>query len=334
MRSTATRSGRRGPGETSSVPVQRDEHRYRWTTRFPVTADGIREFAGAVHDFHPAHWSEDAAAGLGFPALVAPPVFSALVLARVQREILEVAGGYSARLLHADQVIDIGRPLQAGDLLGCDIHVETFRQFAEYDVVAIRGALTAADGAVVQTGSAALLTRTGERDAVLGALARRIALRGYVPVRGERAPEEPVEVTGSARVPATAVRFAELRCGLELPSRTVELGYPELIRYAAATGDPAPLRGAVTAPGMLELGLATGHVAGWLGDPGAVTRIRAQFAHRTHRRRVPATGTVPVTVGGRIDLLDPRERRATVALDLRAEGRPLFGYAAVEIRLP
>ncbi|WP_067651739.1 FAS1-like dehydratase domain-containing protein [Nocardia harenae] len=327
MRSTATRE--------IPVPVHRvDGHRYRATAQVEVTAAAVREFARAVRDVHPAHSSAAAAAELGYPALIAPPTWSSIVLGRVQREILDIVGSGSgrARILHADQVIDIGRPLFAGDLLGCDIYFESFRQFADYDVMAIRSALIAADGTVVQTGSAALLARTGERESVLGEVARRITERGYARVDGP-AREAPLPAR-TDRAPRPAVRFDELAPGAELPPGSLLLAHEDLARFAAATGEPARPDAGGTAPGMLQLGLASGYVSNWLGDPGAVTRIRAQFGSFTHYLRIPAAGAVAVTLRGRVDQLDPRTRRATLALDLRSGGRPLFGYAAAEIRFP
>ncbi|MFC8528831.1 MaoC family dehydratase N-terminal domain-containing protein [Nocardia sp. NPDC057227] len=324
MRNTATR---RVPAPEHRI----DGHRYRATARVEVTAHAVREFARAVRDFHPAHSSAAAAAELGYPALIAPPTFSSIVLGRVQREILDIVGSGSerARILHADQVIDIGRPLFAGDLLGCDIYFESFRQFGDYDVMAIRSALTAADGTVVQTGSAALLACTGERESVLGEVARRITRRGYAPVDGP-AGEAPLPT----RAPRPTVRFDELAVGTEIPPGSLLLAHEDLARFAAATGEPVRADAGGTAPGMLQLGLASGYVSNWLGDPGAVTRIHAQFGSFTHSLRIPASGAVAVTLRARVDQLDPRERRATLAIDLRSGGRPLFGYAAAEIRFP
>ncbi|MFC8046432.1 MaoC family dehydratase N-terminal domain-containing protein [Nocardia sp. NPDC057353] len=327
MRSTAA-------GQATAPAHRLDGHRYRATARVEVTAGAVREFARAVRDFHPAHSSAAAAAALGYPALIAPPTWSSIVLGRVQREILEIvgSGSGSARILHADQVIDIGRPLVAGDLLGCDIYFESFRQFADYDVMAIRSALTAADGAVVQTGSAALLARTGERESVLGAVARRITERGYAPVDGP-VPEAPLPAR-TDRTPRPAVRFEDLAPGAELPPGSLLLAHEDLARFAAATGEPARPEAGGVAPGMLQLGLASGYVSNWLGDPGAVTRLRAQFGSFTHSLRIPAAGAIAVTLRGRVARLDPQTRRATLALDLRSAGRPLFGYAAAEVRFP
>ena len=43
----------------------------------------------------------------------------------------------------------------------CDVYVESFRHFADYDVLAIKSVSIDQHGEVVQTGSTALLARTG-----------------------------------------------------------------------------------------------------------------------------------------------------------------------------
>ncbi|WP_433709772.1 hypothetical protein ACQP2U_25275 [Nocardia sp. CA-084685] len=98
---------------------------------------------------------------------------------------------------------------------------------------------------------------------------------------------------------------------------------------ATSTGLPT-----VVAPGMLKLGLAAGYLGGWLGDPAATTRFRAQFAHYTHYLHIPPLQASAIEFRGRITSLDPYRRKATVALDARSHGRRLFGYAAAEVLFP
>lgn len=328
------------------------DRRYRSRTPYEVSHRKIREFARAVQDYHPAHWSEGAAADLGFAGLVAPATFSSIILNRVQREILgTVLSGYrSTRILHADQVLDIGRPLVAGDRLTCDIYVESFRHFADYDVLAIKSVLIDQRGETVQTGSTALLARTGLADRLAEAVP--LAIRGYSPTRprpmsGQLAVEDSgrVEPLCGSRISCSTVDFDTLAVGTELPPRTVRLSRGDLVNYAAMVGDTDPaacdddgatasaLPSAV-APGMLKLGMAAAFLSSWLGNPAAVTRFRAQFAHYAHYLRVPPLATSAIEFNGRVTSLDPRRRRATVAIDARSDGRRLFGYAAAEVRFP
>ncbi|MFI6169559.1 fused (3R)-hydroxyacyl-ACP dehydratase subunits HadA/HadB [Nocardia sp. NPDC051052] len=330
------------------------DRRYRSTTPYEVSRGKIREFARAVQDYHPAHWSEGAAADLGFAGLVAPATFSSIILNRVQREILDtVLTGYrSTRILHADQVLDIGRPVVAGDRLTCDIYFESFRHFADYDVLAIKSVLIDQRGETVQTGSTALLARTGLADPQLAETVRTIAIAGYSPTRprprsGQLAVADSgrVEPLCGSRMPRTTVAFDSLAVGTELLRRTVRLSRGDLVNYAAVVGDADPARceddGATAnglpsavAPGMLKLGMAAAFLSSRLGDPAAVTRFRAQFAHYTHYLRIPPLATSAIEFNGRVTSLDPRRRRATVAIDARSDGRRLFGYAAAEVRFP
>ncbi|KAA8889306.1 (R)-hydratase [Nocardia colli] len=324
------------------------DRRYRSTTPYDVSRKKIREFARAVQDYHPAHWSADAAADLGFPGLLAPATFSSIILSRVQREILDtVLTGYrSSRILHADQVLDLGRPLVAGDRLTCDIYFESFRHFADYDVLSIKSVLVDQHGETVQTGSTALLARTGLADPRLAETVRDIAMRGYSPAGPGQlcvASADRVAPPCGSRMPRTTVDFDALAVGTELPSRTVRLSHGDLANYAAVVGDTEPagcddatVRGlpSADAPGMLKLGMAAAFLSSWLGDPGAVTRFRAQFAHFTHSLRIPPFATSAIELTGRVTSLDPRRRRATIAIDARSDGRRLFGYAAAEVRFP
>ena len=57
---------------------------YRYPDYFVVDREKIREFARAVKDDHPAHYTEDAATECGYDALIAPLTFVAVAGRRVQ----------------------------------------------------------------------------------------------------------------------------------------------------------------------------------------------------------------------------------------------------------
>ncbi|WP_454198774.1 fused (3R)-hydroxyacyl-ACP dehydratase subunits HadA/HadB [Nocardia sp. Marseille-Q1738] len=331
------------------------DRRYRSAVPYQVEREKIREFARAVQDYHPAHWSEAAAAELGYSGLVAPATFSSIILTRVHGEIMDslITGYDPTRILHADQIFDFGRPLVAGDRLTCDVYFESFRHFGDYDVLAIKSVLIDQDGMVVQTGSSALLARLGGRDPGLAQAVRTVAMGHRSPVATRQGRTEAVvPAAADSLAPAPARRisqpdidFADLAEGTELPPRTVRLSRGDLVNYAGVTGDANPVLfderiavasglPTVVAPGMLKLGLAASFLSAWLGDPTALTRFRAQFAHNTHYLRIPPLATGTVEFRGRVTSIDPRRRRATIAVDARAEGRKLFGYAAAEVLFP
>src|SRR5512142_2439032 len=78
---------------------------YRYPDYFAVDREKIREFARAVKDDHPAHFSEDAAAELGYPALVASLTFLTVAGRKVQLEIFDKFDVpiNMERVLHRDQ---------------------------------------------------------------------------------------------------------------------------------------------------------------------------------------------------------------------------------------
>ncbi|MDT5249808.1 MAG: hypothetical protein QOJ28_2442, partial [Mycobacterium sp.] len=78
---------------------------HRYPDYFEVNREKVREFARAVKDDHPAHFSEDAAEEYGHAALVASLTFVAVAGRRVQNEIFEQFDVpiNMERVLHRDQ---------------------------------------------------------------------------------------------------------------------------------------------------------------------------------------------------------------------------------------
>ena len=89
---------------------------------------------------------------------------------------------------------------------------------------------------------------------------------------------------------ASAVRYADVEVGTELPALTVTLQRRDLIRYAGASGDfniihwnerVAKSVGLpdVIAHGMLTMATAGRVVTDWVGDPGAVIEYGVRFSN-------------------------------------------------------
>jgi hypothetical protein len=78
---------------------------YRYPDYFEVNREKVREFARAVKDDHPAHFSEDAAAECGHDSLIASLTFVAVAGRRVQAEIFDQFDVpiNMERVLHRDQ---------------------------------------------------------------------------------------------------------------------------------------------------------------------------------------------------------------------------------------
>lgn len=126
---------------------------YRYPDHFEVGREKIREFARAVKDDHPAHFTEDAARDCGYDALIAPLTFLAVAGRRVQLEIFNQFDVpiNMERVLHRDQKITFHRPIVAGDKLFFDSYLDSVTESHGAIVTEVRGEVTDADGNPVLT---------------------------------------------------------------------------------------------------------------------------------------------------------------------------------------
>jgi acyl dehydratase len=136
---------------------------YRYPDYFEVNREKIREFARAVKDDHPAHYSEEAAKECGQDALIASLTFLAVAGRRVQLEIFEHFDMpiNMERVLHRDQKLIFHRPIVAGDKLYFDSYLDSVIESHGAVVSEIRGEVTDADGKPVIT---SVVTVIGEAE--------------------------------------------------------------------------------------------------------------------------------------------------------------------------
>ena len=151
---------------------------YRYPDYFAVDREKIREFARAVQDDHPAHFWEDAADDLGYPALVASLTFLTVAARKVQLEIFEKFDVpiNLARVLHRDQKLKFHRPIMAGDKLFFDSYLDSVIESHGTVVTEIRGEVTDANGEPVVTSIVTVIGEAqteGEPDEVVAAIAAR-----------------------------------------------------------------------------------------------------------------------------------------------------------------
>ncbi|ULE34197.1 FAS1-like dehydratase domain-containing protein [Mycobacterium sp. IDR2000157661] len=134
---------------------------YRYPDYFEVDREKIREFARAVKNDHPAHFSEDAAGECGFDTLIAPLTFLAVAGRRVQLEIFNQFDVpiNMERVLHRDQKITFHRPIVAGDKLYFDSYLDSVTESHGAVVTEVRGEVTDAEGKPVLT---SIVTVMGE----------------------------------------------------------------------------------------------------------------------------------------------------------------------------
>ncbi|MFF0632994.1 fused (3R)-hydroxyacyl-ACP dehydratase subunits HadA/HadB [Nocardia sp. NPDC004151] len=326
-------------------------HHYRLDDYYEVGREKIREYARAVQDFHPAHWSEDAAQGLGYAGLIAPTTFISTAAMLANRKLLQtVLEGYDV-IVQTDQVFEMYKPVVTGERLVSDVELSSVRRIGGKDLLTITNTFSDMAGDIMQVMHTTVVGLTGEDvNADISATIDRVMMTGLestpaagadaarVPEPGDAARHSPVS---RLRTPLTSVRFEDLAVGDELPPRTVTLTRGDLVNYAGVSGDVNPIHWHaeiatlaglpdVIAHGMLTMGLGAGFVTGWLGDPGAMLRYGVRLSNYTVIEAASA-GVVEFT--GRIKSLDPETRTAVVVIVAKAAGRKIFGLATADVRL-
>jgi acyl dehydratase len=139
---------------------------YRYPDYFEVDREKVREFARAVKDDHPAHFSEDAAAECGYDTLIAPLTFIAIAGRRVQAEIFNQfdVPVNMERVLHRDQKLVFHRPIVAGDKLWFDSYLDSVIESHGAILTEIRGEVTDDDGNPVLTSVVTILGEAAHPD--------------------------------------------------------------------------------------------------------------------------------------------------------------------------
>jgi acyl dehydratase len=126
---------------------------------------------------------------------------------------------------------------------------------------------------------------------------------------------------------ASAIRFADLKVGDELPALEKVVKREEVKAYADASGDQNPLHQddafaqsvgfpGIIAHGMFSMAHVTRAVTDWLGDPGALKRMKVQF-------RAVVFMDETLVARGRVESLDPSTRRARLSVwaEVQREGQ-------------
>jgi len=136
---------------------------YRYPDYFEVNREKIREFAKAVKDEHPAHYSEEAAKEYGYDSLIAPLTFLAVAGRKVQLEIFNQFDVpiNMERVLHRDQKLVFHRPILAGDKLYFDSYLDSVMESHGAILTEIRGEVTDEHGKPVIT---SVVTVMGEAE--------------------------------------------------------------------------------------------------------------------------------------------------------------------------
>ncbi|MFD0000176.1 fused (3R)-hydroxyacyl-ACP dehydratase subunits HadA/HadB [Nocardia sp. NPDC127526] len=333
-------------------------HRYRTDDYYEVGREKIREYARAVQDFHPVHWSEAAAGELGYAGLVAPTTFISTAAMLANRRLLDtVMAGYDT-FVQTDQVFEVYKPVVTGDRLVSDVELSSVRRIAGRDLLTITNTFTDQTGDIVQIMHTTVVGITdADVDAGISDTIERVIMTGLdtasraaavsadaeavTPTATDSLPAARLSPISRTRSPRTALRFEDLTVGAELPARSVRLTRGDLVNYAGVSGDVNPIHWHdriaalaglpdVIAHGMLTMGLGAGFVTAWLGDPTALTRYGVRLSNYAIIES-DSPGIVEFT--GRIKSLDPDARTAVVVITAKSAGRKIFGLATADVRL-
>ncbi|MGP4054824.1 (3R)-hydroxyacyl-ACP dehydratase subunit HadA [Mycobacterium sp. 4D054] len=137
---------------------------FRHPDHYVVGREKIREYATAVKNDDPAFFDEQAAADLGYDALLAPLTFISVFGYQAQSAMFAAAGiGITdAQIVQVDQVLKFVRPIKAGDELFCDVWIDSVRQAHGTDIIVTKNVVSNRNGDVVQESYTTLAGRSEE----------------------------------------------------------------------------------------------------------------------------------------------------------------------------
>ncbi len=137
---------------------------YRYPDYYVVEREKVREYATAVQNTDPAHFTEEASAALGYAGVVSPLTFISVFGYTAQMAFFDHAdiGITDKQIVHVDQALKFHKPVVAGDKLYCDVYLHEIRQAHGTDIIVNRVVVTNSDGEVVQENYTTLAGRSDE----------------------------------------------------------------------------------------------------------------------------------------------------------------------------
>jgi acyl dehydratase len=142
---------------------------WRYADYFKVSREQIRSFARAIQYDDPACYSEDAAAELGYPAIVAPMTFVSILAKLVQSDFFRNVdvGMETMQIVQVDQRFVFHKPILAGDKLWARMEVHSVDERFGADIVVTKNVCTNDDGEVVIEAYTTLMGQQGDGSAKL-----------------------------------------------------------------------------------------------------------------------------------------------------------------------
>ena len=137
---------------------------YRYPDHYEVEREKIREYALAVQNADTSYFEEDAAAELGYKALLAPLTFICVFGYKAQSAFFQHANiaVEDAQIVQVDQVLKFEKPIVAGAKLYCDVYVDSMRESHGTQIIVTKNIITDEAGDIVQETYTTLAGRAGE----------------------------------------------------------------------------------------------------------------------------------------------------------------------------
>ncbi|KAA0021869.1 fused (3R)-hydroxyacyl-ACP dehydratase subunits HadA/HadB [Antrihabitans cavernicola] len=332
----------------------REGYHYRIDDYYEVGREKIREYARAVQDRNPAHSSEQAAEELGFDGLIGTLTFVSIPALIANRRIFEKVITEYDVFVQTEQVIEVHKPVVAGDRLITDVELSSVRRIAGKDLITVTNTFSDDTGEVAVVmhttvvGVSSDEVEAGITEAVDGVLmqamnaeSRREAAASYDEADVGKFPVAATLSTVSVDRKTKSLAFEDVSVGDELPAVVTRITRGDLVNYSGVSGDGNPIHWDenvaglaklpdVIAHGMLTIGIAAGYVSSWLGDPAAITRFGARLSSFAI---VEAGKAGEVEYTGRVKSLDPETRTAKILVTAKSGGKKIFGLATADVRL-
>jgi hypothetical protein len=137
---------------------------YRYPDHYEVEREKIREYAVAVQNDDAVFFEEDAAADIGYKALLAPLTFICVFGYMAQSAFFKHAGIAitDQQIVQVDQVLKFEKPIVAGDKLYCDVYVDSTRVAHGTQIIVTKNIISNEAGDIVQETYTTLAGRAGE----------------------------------------------------------------------------------------------------------------------------------------------------------------------------
>ena len=142
---------------------------WRYPDYFVVGREQLREFARAIKCDHPAYFDEDAAAELGYDAIVAPMTFVTIFAKYVQLDFFRNVdvGMETMQIVQVDQQFLFYKPVLAGDKLWARMDIHSVGERFGADIVVTKNICTNDEGEVVLEAYTTLMGQQGDGSANL-----------------------------------------------------------------------------------------------------------------------------------------------------------------------